>query len=311
MDLNHEYQNRYVRSIIQVINSSMESGGISKHNFENAVYQDEKTGDVGRDFLVDFLRSNFFNYKENKLTTKLPVKITLLPTGAEYQWLLHALRSPIAALFLDEPERKLLLERLEQNGTQDIMQSVRYYGFAEPEMPDVTVFRTILGAIRERRYLHMTNHAQNGNVYPDQTVIPMRLEYNAVSGIWFLSFCQPDRSRPIKALLSALTDVCAGAQIEGEIPDLQKMMQAKKAPLLVLHIYNEKNTPERALQFFSQYDTTVLRDEDGSLRMEIRHYIFDRDILLQQIIAFGPSVQVLAPDEMAERVREYLRNLRY
>lgn len=311
MDLNHEYQNRYVRGIVQAINEIVECGEMSSDEFEEKIYPDSEAQKFGKDFFYDFLGSSFFNFKQGIITPKLPIKITLLPTGAEYQWLLHTLRSPIAALFLDEPERKLLLERLEQNGTKDIMQSVRYYGFAEPEMPDITVFRTILGAIREQRYLHMTNHAQNGNVYPDQTVIPMRLEYNAVSGIWFLSFCPADRSRPIKALLSTLTDVSAGAQIEGDMPDLQQMMQVKKAASLILHIYNEKNTPERALQFFSQYDTTVQRNEDGSLHMEIRHYVFDSDTLLRQIIAFGPSVQVLAPDEMAERVREYLRKLPY
>lgn len=315
MELNHEYQNSYIRGIISAINRSIDAGGISSFEFENIVFH--KAGDpehkIGLDFLYDFLDSGFFEVKQNnKYIPKLPVKISLLPTGAELQWLLHVLQLPMAPLFLNESERQMLIDKLNAAGIPDLMCYIRQYGFAEPELPDAEVFRTILSAIREKRFLSMTNHAQNGTVYRDQMVIPMKLEYNAVTGKWFLSFCPADRSRPIKAYLGALSGLRIGKHIpEIERPDLQKMMKEKRAEPLILRVYPEKNAPARAIPFFSQYDTTVLREPDGGLRMQIQYYVFDEETLLRQIIAFGPCMQILSPAPMVDKMREFLITLPY
>lgn len=315
MELNHEYQNRYIRGIIQAINASIDRGGISTLDFEQIVYDasGDPNGKIGQEFLYDFLESCFFeNLDGKRVRPQKCIKIELLPTGAEMQWLLHVLQSPLASLFLDEPERRMLLNALQKAGIPDLMRHIQTYGFAEPELPDTAAFRAILSAIRAHRYLQMTNHAKNGNIYRDQTVIPMKLEYGAVTGKWYLSFSPADGSRPVKAVLSALSDISAGAVIpEEKRPDLRRMMQAKRAEPLILRVYPEMNTPARAIAFFSQYDTTVVRTDDGGLRMQIQYYVFDEETLLRQIIGFGPYVQVLSPEPAVGKMRDYLRKLPY
>lgn len=315
MELNHEYQNRYIRGMIKAMNDAIDRGGISPLEFEQIVYAEagDPKGRIGQEFLYSFLDSAFFiKQKDYTIIPKNRIRISLSPTGAELQWLLRALESPFAALFLDEDEREMLLTKLRDAQMPDLMRHIETYGFAEPEIPDPAVFRIILSAIREHRFLTITNHAQNGRIYRDQIIIPMKLEYAAVSGRWFLSFCPADGSRPIKAYIAALSDVSAGDIVpEEQRPDLQRMMQAKKAEPLILRVYPEKNTPERALAFFSQYDATVVREADGGLRMQIQYYVFDEETLMRQIRGFGPYVQILAPEVAAEQMREYLRSLPY
>ena len=315
MELNHEYQNRYIRGIISVINSAVECGGVSKNVFEQLVYQeaDDPNRRVGVWFVRGFQESDFFKKSpKTHRIPKLPVKISLMPTEAELQWLLHALQSPLAALFLDESVRELLLDRLKKAGITDQMRHIRHYGFAEPELPDTVMFRTVLSAIREHRYLTVTNHARSGAVYRNENIIPMKMEYNAVSGRWFLSFCPADRSRPIKAYLGALSDVSVGEVVpEEQRPDLREMMKAKKAEPLLLRVFNQMNAPARAIAFFSQYDTAVVKEPDGGLRMEIRYYSFDEDTLLRKIIGFGPCLQVLSPMPIVDKMKAYLTNLPY
>ncbi|GEM_PF-6519656 len=315
MELYHEYQNRYIRGMIMAFNRAVDEKEISTVAFEEIVYQyaDDPEHRIGRDFLEAFMQSRLFEHPD-KYTLKpvMPIRINLCPTAAECQWLQHALESPVADLFLDENEKQLLREWLAALNLPDVMRHIESYGAALPETPDRTVFKTLLRAIREHRYIRMTNTAQNGNVYADQTVIPMKLEYDMFSGKWFLSFCDADAARPIKAYLGALTDVTAGEIIpEEKRPDLRTMMQKKKAEPIILRVLPEKNTPERAVRFFSQYNTAALPEANGSLRMEIGYYSFDEELLLRQIISFGPYVQVLAPDRIAARMREFLQDYPY
>lgn len=315
MELNHEYQNMYIRGIIQAVNAAVVRGGIGTDAFEEIVYRTagDRSGKVGLDFLYDFLESEFFDHSvRNTVKPKLPVQISLLPTGAELEWLLHALRTPMAALFLDTDTRTKLLAALEAAEVPDLMRHIRHYGYAEPELPDAGIFGTLLDAIRTHRTVYLTNRTRDGREFRDMHVIPMKLEYSAQTGRWFLSFCPADGSRPIKANLRALRDVKAGEPVpEGMRPKLREMMQAKRAEPLVLRIYREKNTQARALAFFSQYDAEAVQEADGTLRMEIQHYVFDREMLLRQIIGFGPYIQVLAPESAVEWVRSYLRALPY
>lgn len=315
MELYHEYQNRYIRGIINAMNRAVDAGGISTYEFEEIVYQsaDDPDHRIGRAFLDAFMESAIFDHSEKyRLNPIIPVKISLCPTDAEYQWLYHALQSPAAALFFSEADLVSLRDALEELHLPDLMRHIESYGHPEPELPDPVLFRTVLQAIQHHRYIRMTNTAQNGVVYSDQTVIPMKLEYDIASGKWYLSFCEADANRPIRAYLKALSDVSLGDVIpEEKRPDLRKLMQPKKAEPVILRISPEKNTPERAIRFFSQYNTAALPEPDGGLRMEIQYYTFDEDTLLQQIISLGPLVQVLEPDRMVELMREFLRNYPY
>ena len=315
MELNHEYQNMYIRGIIHAINQAVEMGSISTVDFEDIVYDTahDPRHLIGREFLEAVMQSELFDHsKKYRLKPVLPVKIVLPPTFAELQWLRHALKSPLAALFMDEPERRKLSCLLEQLELPDIMKHMDTFGHAEPQMPDISMFRTVLNAIREHRYLRITNHAENGDIYADRTVMPMKLEYEAASGRWFLSFCEPDAARPIKASLSALSDVQQGDVIPEQLrPDLKELMQAKKQEPILMRVSPERNTPNRAIRFFAQYDTIAEQQPDGGLLMQIRYYRFDTERLLRQIISFGPFVQVLAPEPIVERMREYLKKLPY
>ena len=315
MELYHEYQNRYIRGIIKAMNCAVDAGKISTYDFEDIVYQsaDDPEHRIGRAFLDAFMESAVFDHSEKyMLKPVIPVRISLCPTAAEYQWLNHALQSPLAALFFEDADLTALRSALAELHLPDLMRHIESCGNAAPEIPDPAVFRTVLQAIRQGRFLRMSNTSRSGAVYADQTVIPLKLEYDLASGKWYLSFCDADASRPIRAYLGALSDVSAEEEIPAEKrPDLREMMQAKKAEPVILRVSPEKNTPERAVRFFSQYNTAALPEPDGGLRMEIRYYSFDAETLLRQIIAFGPYVQILSPPDMIARMREFLRNYPY
>lgn len=315
MELNHEYQNLYIRGIIHAINCAIDNNGISTIEFEDIVYRTAGDPDhrIGREFLEAIMDSVLFDHSEKYiLNPRIPVKLSFLPTNAELQWLCAALHSPAAGLFFDDAELEQLHSVLHNVKKPEIMRHIEIYGFAEPEIPDRNTFRTIIHAIRSHRYLCMTNRAQNGTVYADQTVIPMKLVYDAASGKWFLSFCTPDGTRPIKAYLGSLSDVSAGEAIPPETqPDLQKMMQSKRAEPVVLRVSPENNTPSRAIRYFSQYDTTAVKEADGSLRMEIQYYVFDEETLLRGIISFGRFVQVLSPEHMVQKMCAFLQKYPY
>ena len=315
MELYHEYQNRYIRGIVNAMNRAVDEGGISTYEFEEIVYQsaDDPDHRIGRAFLDAFMESAIFDHSEKYMLKPIfPVKISLCPTIAEYQWLYHALQSPVADLFFEESDLTSLRDILKEMQLPDIMRHIEAYGSAEPELPDPSLFRSILQAIRSHRYIRLTNTAQNGTVYENQIVIPLKLEYDIASGRWYLSFCEADANRPIRAYLKALSNVSLADEIpQKKRPDLRELMQPKKAEPLILRISPEKNTPERAIRFFSQYNTAAIPEPDSGLRMEIHYYSFDEDALMQQIISFGPYVQVLAPDRIVERIREYLRDYPY
>ena len=107
MELNHEYQNMYIRGIIRAMNQAVEIGSISTVDFEDIVYETAHDPEhlIGRDFLDAIIQSELFDHsKKYRLKPVIPVKIVLPPTFAELQWLQHILQSPFADLFLDTAE---------------------------------------------------------------------------------------------------------------------------------------------------------------------------------------------------------------
>ena len=315
MELAHEYQNIYVRAIIQAFNEVVLRGSMQSYEFEELVYRyaNDSRRRIGFDFIRAVINSPLFiRSDKNTIKPRIPVTIRFLPTSAELEWLVCALRSPISELFFDADEKSAMLRKLEQIHIPDMSSYMVSYGISCSNMPDRTVFRILMRAIQKRYFVVMTNHAANGLVYQNQVVIPFGIEYEAIADSWYLSFCRPDAKRPMKAALSRISDVRIGEQIpESQEYDLRHMMQDKKAVPIELYIYPERNTPERAIQLFSQYDMTVFPTKDSGIHMTIQYYVFDEERLFRQIVSFGPSIRIMSPAHMVDKMMDYLTHLPY
>ena len=163
----------------------------------------------------------------------------------------------------------------------------------------VAHFRTVLTAIREKRRMRIRFRSAKG-LRNSRVCIPYRLEYSAKDDK-FRVLATSERSEwtiNVSRIRSCeLLEPCAPEELRP---------RPMKKRTLVLQVTDERNALERVMLDFSHLEKETERIDETRYRLALRYETEDETEILIRVLAYGPLLRVLSPDNFAEKLRERL-----
>ena len=164
----------------------------------------------------------------------------------------------------------------------------------------ITIFRTILSAIKDKKPLFITTENKKGNLM-DLTVMPERLEYSEKDDKFRLitSGCR-------KAEIINLARIKECRPCDGEIM-LTSDKPKKRKKYVILEVYDGRNALERIMLHFSDCEKEAERIDRNHYKLKISYYQQDETELIIRVLSFGPMVKVTAPERFRNIIKGRLR----
>lgn len=180
---------------------------------------------------------------------------------------------------------------------------------SEADRVDKEVFRTILSAIYEKRYVE---HMYRTNASPklhSATVIPYRFEYSVFDGRWWLISYNEEQDRTIKSRLENIKSAKLGEEHHTSEETIRAaIMRHIESEPVVLYITNERNTLERCfLLFEDMLDMTAYQLGENKYRLQFRYFDWDQNKIVRQLLYLGENVIVESPAVLIKTLISELR----
>lgn len=226
-------------------------------------------------------------------------------SNVEQEYLQYIVHLPEALLFLNDTTLNKLSDAQSSNVLAEIQQ---YRSDGSTKSPDVTVFRTLLKAIREKRLISNRYTDRTTGTTLESTVLPWRLEYDSRDYRWWVILYNPGENRMIKAHLNnfqkiELLDV---AKITDD--EIGRAMDELLDPeLIVIRVKNERGALERCFLTFESHlfeETRQLSKDYYELKFHF--YRFDRTEILKKLLYVGPQVTLCAPTSLREELQTFV-----
>ena len=220
-------------------------------------------------------------------------------TTLQKRWLKALLADPRIRLF-DPPT-----EGLEDVKPLYPLDAVVYYDrycdgdpFDDPGYIDH--FRTVLTALREKRWLKIEFEGRNG-IPHFWRCIPYKLEYSP----------KDDKFRLITgnnrtALSVNLSRIVSCTLLEPATTGEYHPRVMRKQEL-VLELTDERNALERCLLHFSHLEKETERIGEDRYRVTLRYEREDETELLIRVLSFGPVLKVISPERFKNQLRHRIR----
>lgn len=255
--------------------------------------------------LPDLIKS--FPLKQDKKGLRVTEEFSspALPlSNLEEEYLSRILRAPEAALFLDEQER----EQLAATPAAPFFTACAE-GTPFPP-PNITPkeLHTILTAIEEKRSLHYCYRTTNDPTCQKTTALPWKLEFDARIHRWCIILYELNQHRMIKAILRNLSHFELGDPVDVSDRQLHGALDSLLAPeALVLSILPQRNALERcAMVFERQMLRRIEPAPDGTYQLTFRYYRFEEPEILRNLLYLGPTVRLVAPTSMQQKLADLL-----
>ncbi len=223
-------------------------------------------------------------------------------TTLQKRWLKALLLDPRVALFAPSADG---LEDVEPLFTPDTFVYFDRYTDGDPyEDPDyIACFRLILQAIREHRKLRVRFRGHTG-IRHSIVCIPVRLEYSAKDDKFRLLTAGDARRHVIN-----LARVRSCELLEQYAPQEAKTARPRAREVTFL-LHDERNALERVLLHFSHFEKETVRLAEKLYQVKLRYDKEDETELLIRILSFGPMLEVTAPEQFINLIRERLARQR-
>lgn len=232
--------------------------------------------------------------------------LCLPPTTTERIWLKTMLLDPRAGYLLASDLRVRLLERLDSVAAlpDNIWERVQNVG---DNIAPATL-RTVWQAVTRGRCLYIESRARTGVSY-EQTIVPIRLEYDMAANRYHIIAYLAAEHRAIKISLSRVTTV---RLVDEPVPAnsaerFAEFIESRRRTATI-RILPRYNAPDRALTMLASYDRHGTYDEaTGEYTLTLDYYDFDEPDLIGQIMSLGAAAIVLGSPELREQVIARLR----
>lgn len=242
------------------------------------------------------LKSGQWLLLDRNFETVLRHEPTMPLTTLQKRWLKALLLDPRIALFSPDPAGLEDVEPLYQPGTFVLFDQ---YADGDPYEDEdyIRRFRAVLQAMREKRRLWLRFRSRTGAQH-STVCIPYRLEYSAKDDKFRLLAAG---SRRVSAI--NLARVLSCEILEGYDP-ASFCLPKKDLKELVLVLHDERNALERVLLHFSHFEKETRKLDERLYQIRLRYDQDDETELLIRVLAFGPVLEVKAPEEFITLVRE-------
>lgn len=230
-----------------------------------------------------------------ELTTPLRHKPGRPLTLLEKRWMKALLSDPRIQLF-DPPTEGL--EDVEPLYPPDTFLYFDRYADGDPydDPGYIGRFRTILQALREKRWLHLEFLGRNG-VPHSWHCVPYRLEYSNKDDKFRL--ITGNNRTALSVNLARIThcvlmEPCAESQYHP---------RTMRRQTLVLELTDERNALERVMLHFSHLQKETERIGENKYLLTLHYEKEDETELLIRVLSFGPALKVIAPDKFRKGLK--------
>lgn len=285
------YYNTVAKIIEAAINGVLDSRNIYDIVRENAFEESSLT-------IVPSLLDEKWQLIGSDYKTPIKNKPTMPLTLDEKRWLKTIMLDPRARLF-DLPIEGLDgIEPFYNPG--DIVYFDRYANGDDYENPVyVQNFKTILKAVKEQKRVRI--NFWNGHGRQRNSVYSVRkIEYSE----------RDDRFRAIAVSGAGSSTININRVMSAEIVEEQdcgRQLPEREVEKLIFDLTDIRNTLERVLMKFSNYKKSVERTGDNTYHVEMEYSVDDEADVLIQIMSFGTTVKVTAPDVMVNNIKERIK----
>ena len=160
-------------------------------------------------------------------------------------------------------------------------------------------FRLILEAIREQSPLRIEAVSPKGTTN-HYIVTPLHLEYSEKDDKFRLA------GHGFEHRFVNLARIRRCERYHGKVhyPESPPLPEKKRVEL---ELVNERNALERVLMHFAHFEKQAERQDDQHYRITITYDREDETEMLIRILAFGPVVKAVSPEDFVNRMKERLR----
>lgn len=316
MDLINEYNNKHFRAYAQALNI-LQITNMTKGQFEELFkYLSDDKYYYAAEFMetVKKLNENFtMAASDGKIAPVFEGEIDFPMSENDEIYLKNVLQSEYAALFIDKEFSEKLEENISETECYDYSKIFysRDNSLKDKITPEfINKFRIIRNAIREKCYIKFSNTTRTGITYKNQKAFPLKIEFSVLMGKFYVSMWNYDSMRPFKCVLNNLTDIeKAEKNNDFDYKQLVTYMHENRTAQPIEMIVTDKyknHAVERAKLVFSVYEHENIKNADGTYTIKIWYYTYDEMEIINNIISFGPSVRVVSPDSVVEKIKQRL-----
>ena len=320
MDLFNKYKNKDFDYITNIINLINKHGKIITEEELNKYF--EKTGtfkEVSKSICnAKDVYSLFQVQKDNSL---LPVDVSTIPVRPSYSekaWLYSIISDPKAKLFLDNEQISYLNNVLKdtKNMPYPLSNNDVYICRLNNKPPQEYTyqqsqfFKMIMQAIKEQKYIILTNEADDGNVYKDSKLIPYKIEYNNKQDTFSITCYNDVNSEIIRIFFINIKALKIGEvtpnyfKIKTRIR--QELEKKRTTEPVIIQINDENNALQRSAYIFAHYERMIYKENDN-IYMKIFYYKeYQQEDILRGILQLGRFVKLIAPDSLVDKIKEII-----
>lgn len=228
-------------------------------------------------------------------------------TLLEKKWLCAVLHDRKSSLFIDEEEKKKLLEKLGVSPLfrQSYFQVFDQYSDGDPyeNKEYISHFRNICTAIEENKLIIIS--FQNRK---DKRIThyfkPVKIEYSSKNNRFRVHAVSFRNGKPFASGMINLSSVTS-TQLTDITPEDTEMPDNRCSDPLIIKISSERNAVNRFMMEFAEFEKISEYDEETSTcTVTLWYNIKDETELLIRILSFGPVAEVISPDHFREKIRE-------
>jgi len=292
----NEIYSAYYNAVAKIITAVL--NGVTSEQELNKIVSDNAFGESMLTVLPS-LKSEKWQLVKADMSTPIVHTPTMPLTLMQKQWLKAISLDPRLKLFGVELKG---LEDVEPLFTSEDYYIYDKYGDGDPYEDEKYIehFRTILYALKHKQNLKIEMPNRKGNtVYV--RCMPKRLEYSekddkfrlVTAGCRFVSMV--NLARITKCHLYNGDTVIDPAPYE------------ERLETVTLRVSEERNTLERCLLHFAHFEKRAERVDDHYL-LHVKFHKDDEPEMVIRILSFGPTVEVLAPDNFKNLIINKLKS---
>ena len=311
MELFTEIYNCYYQIVSEICTATMKQPISEKDMLELAArFGFEESGYMIAPKLIQ--NWNLLDKTEEGYLSKIDNPAHIPLTTLQKSWLKSILKDKHIKLFLDEAQLEILETYLNEIEPLFLPENFHYYDqFVDGDdctsTSYISHFRTLLEAIRTKRYVTIRFHSRKGEAVC-HTYLPCRLEYSAKNDRFRLLAVLEKKNgkNKIETInLGRIESLTLTDETCCESIDLQKALQDSyyKEPVKLL-ITTKRNSLERTMLHFANYKKQTRKIDEHNYECEIYYNSMMETELLIEILSFGPTVKVLGPDDFLAKIKE-------
>ncbi len=320
MELFNKYKNKdfyYITNIINKINKYNEivkEKDLKKYFDKTCTFKEMQESICNPDDIY-----KIFNVYDNESIRPLYKNIiNIRPSYSEKAWLYSIISDPKAKLFLEDTQIEFLKKLLEDThnkpyplSNNDVhicrLNNKPPYEYTNEQR---LFFKTIMQAVKEQKYIILTNNADNGIIYKDSKLIPYKIEYNNKHDTFSITCYNDISNEIIRIFFTNITKLKTGEKVPNYLKiktRIRHELENKRttAPVII-QINDENNALQRSAYIFAHYERMIYKENDN-LYMKIYYYKeFQQEDIIQGILQLGMFVKLISPDNLVNKIKEII-----